>query len=208
MLENIIPFPNIIRFAIVCILLGILFIAGIKDMITRTISKLNVMLVYILGGVYYSLSVYNPMQTTMVFVFSLLIFCGIAFLSRGGFGYGDALVIGGLTIVLGTFPHFQKYLYILGCVSLVWAVFMILWVFRKNGYHHISYGFKQKFLLPIDEVKPGMVLASDYFMNSLKQFDIDELKKHGTTSLLVKQPMAFIPVIFFSFLVYNVFLYL
>jgi hypothetical protein len=59
---------------------------------------------------------------------------------------------------------------------------------------------KIKAKLPIDKVKPGMVLAEDGFMHGLTEKDIDDMKLKGETELIVKAPLPFIPVIFLAFI--------
>lgn len=60
-------------------------------------------------------------------------------------------------------------------------------------------GFKQT--LPIDELRPGMVLATDNFMHGLTINDIEKLRHEGYITITVKNPMPFIPCIFIAFLI-------
>lgn len=138
------------------------------------------------------------MQTTFVFLFAFIIFMTIAVFSRGHFGIGDAMVIGALAWYFGSFPQLQFFLFSMGAISIVW---WLLWAFKfreDNTSKGIFTGFKKN--LPIDQIKPGMVLATDNFMQGLTQPQIDRMRMDGYITVNVKFPYPFIPVIFIAFL--------
>lgn len=167
-------------------------------MLQRTIGTWHVITLYILVSFYSVITQTMSMQTTFVFLFGFIIFMGIAVFSRGHFGIGDAMVIGALAWYLGSFPQLQYFLFSLGLVSIPW---WMLWAFKfrsDNTFKGMFTGFKKS--LPINEVKPGMVLATDNFMHGLTSIDIDKLRKDGFVAVNVKCPYPFIPVIFISFL--------
>ena len=57
-------------------------------------------------------------------------------------------------------------------------------------------------MIPINQVKPGMILAKDYFMKGLNEEEIEKLKDEGHVYLDIKQAYPYIPVILFTFIVY------
>jgi hypothetical protein len=84
---------------------------------------------------------------------------------------------------------------------LILGAYFILKNHKQNGK-----GFKNIFtktmLVPTNELKPGMILAHDYFMKGLTEKEIEELKKTCNSTIMIKQAYPFIPVIFMSFLMY------
>lgn len=176
----------------------LLFQASYEDMVQRTIGSFHVILLYILVAFYTVVTGTVSMQTTFVFLFALIIFTGIAVFSRGHFGIGDAMVIGALAWFFGNFMQLQFFLFSMGFISIVWY-FLWAFKFRKdNTIKGIFTGFKKN--LPIDQIKPGMVLATDNFMQGLTSQQIDRMRMDGYVTVNVKFPYPFIPVIFIAFL--------
>lgn len=185
---------------ILALIIGaVLLIASIEDLRHRTIRGIWVVTLYILVSANAIITGTISTQSTYVFLFSFILFMGIAVFSRGRFGIGDAMVIGALGWFYHDFMEFQSFLYAMGCVCIPWAVFCILYYGRHQGFLNAIRGFKRH--ITIDEAKPGMVLASDNFMHGLTQQDIDKLKIQGTVTIDVKQPFPFIPVIFVAYVI-------
>jgi len=172
--------------------------ASYEDMKQRTIGSLHVVVLYILVAFYTVITNTISMQTTFVFLFAFIIFMGIAVFSRGHFGIGDAMVIGALAWYFGNFMQLQFFLFSIGFISIPW---WFLWAFKfrnDNTFKGLFTGFKKT--LPIDKVRPGMVLATDNFMQGLTSKDIDRMRMDGYITVNVKFPYPFIPVIFMAFL--------
>jgi hypothetical protein len=87
----------------------------------------------------------------------------------------------------------------MGGVCIPWTVFCILYYGRHQGFLNAIKGFKKN--ISIENVRPGMVLASDNFMHGLTQQDIDQMRHAGHVTINIKQPFPFIPVIFIAFMV-------
>lgn len=137
--------------------------------------------------------------STYVFLLSLIFFCALALFSRGHFGIGDALVLGAVAWMFGSFLVFQVFLFAMAFISIPWAVFWMIRFRKDNTLRSIVTGMKQT--IPIGRVRPGMVLASDNFMHGLTDKDIERMRNDGADSVCVKLPFPFIPVIFFAYLV-------
>jgi len=182
------------------LLIGIiLFYASIEDLRNRTIRAIWVIALYIIMSIRAVVSESLSMESTYVFLLGFILFMTLAFISRGQFGFGDALVIGSLAWFYHDFLHFQTFLFILSVVGIPWAVYWSWHYGKKEGYNNIINSFKKT--VNIDEVKEGMVLAKDRFMNGLTRHDIANLKAEGHMTLDVKQPFPFIPVVFIAFIV-------
>jgi len=178
----------------------ILLFASIEDIYHRTIGKWKVVLIFILViCINIMTDNFNPEATSMFLLVSGS-FIGISLISFGGFGMGDALVIGALGWAMADFEALQGFLFAIGLISLIWAVFWVFWLFRKNGYSDFVKGIKQIQVLPVDKLRAGMVLAEDNFMHGLTLEDIDKIKDRGVKWIKIKQPLPFIPVIFVAYL--------
>ncbi len=176
----------------------LLFESSYEDMFQRTIGSWHVILVFILVALHSVTIGSLSIETTFVFIFALLVFLAIAVFSMGHFGIGDAMVIGALAWYFGTWMQLQFFLYTLGIVSILWLVVYAFILRKENGFKDVFSGFKKT--LPIDDVRPGMVLVTDNFMQGLSQIEIDQMKKEGCETANVKFPLPFIPVIFLTFL--------
>ncbi len=186
--------------SIMTILIGvILFYASVEDLRNRTIRAVWVIALYAIMSVRALVSESLSLQSTYVFLLGFILFMTLAFVSRGQFGFGDALVIGSLAWFYHTFNDFQMFLFVLSIVGIPWAIYWSYYYGRKEGYGNIIKAFKKT--IPIDDVKVGMVLAKDRFMNGLTRADIDTLRAEGHMTLDVKQPFPFIPVVFIAFMV-------
>ena len=185
--------------SILTILIGlILFYASIEDLRNRTIRSIWVVALYIIVSALTISTGNMSTQSTFVFLFTFILFMGIAVFSFGRFGIGDAMVLGALGWFYHDFISLQQFLFAIASVCIPWAVFCILYYGRHQGFINAIKGFKKN--IPIENVRPGMVLASDNFMHGLTQQDIDQLKHAGHVTIQIKNPMPFIPCIFFAFL--------
>lgn len=186
--------------SIMTILIGvILFYASVEDLRNRTIRAVWVMALYAIMSVRAVVSESLSLESTYVFLFGFILFMLLAFVSRGQFGFGDALVLGSLAWFYHTFTDFQTFLFILSIVGIPWAIYWSFHYGKKEGYRNIINSFKKT--INIDEAREGMVLAKDRFMNGLTRADIDTLKAEGHMTIDVKQPFPFIPVVFISFMI-------
>jgi hypothetical protein len=186
--------------SIMTILIGIiLFYASVEDLRNRTIRAIWVIALYIIMSMRSVVSQSLSMESTYVFLFGFILFMLLALISRGQFGYGDALVLGSLAWFYHTFNDFQMFLFVLAIVGIPWAVYWSWYYGKKEGYKNIINAFKKT--ISINEVRVGMVLAKDRFMNGLTGHDIENLRAEGHMTLDVKQPFPFIPVVFIAFMI-------
>lgn len=173
--------------------------ASIEDLRRRDIGSVHVVLLYILVCFFVALTGALGTQTTYVFLFAFILFMGISVFSRGQFGIGDSLVIGALALYFHTFHNFQNFLFAIAIISIPWAVYWMIRYRKDNTFDGVLHGFRKT--LPIDKIKPGMVLATDNFMHGLTINDIDKLRHEGYVNLTVKQPFPFIPVLLVGFII-------
>ena len=186
--------------SIMTILIGIiLFYASVEDLRNRTIRAIWVIALYAIMSIRAVVSQTLSIESTYVFLFGFILFMLLALVSRGQFGYGDALVIGSLAWFYHDFLDFQNFLFILAIVGIPWAVYWSWHYGRKEGYSNIINAFKKT--ININEVREGMVLAKDRFMNGLTRGQIETLKAEGHMTLDVKQPFPFIPCVFIAFMI-------
>jgi hypothetical protein len=186
--------------SIMTILIGmVLFYASVEDLRNRTIRAVWVIVLYILMSIRAVVSDNLSVESTYVFLFAFILFMLLAVISKGQFGYGDALVLGALGWYYHTFNDFQTFLFAIGIIGIPWAIYWSWHYGRKEGYRNIINAFKKT--IDIEEVRPGMVLAKDRFMNGLTGHDIQNLKAEGHMTIDVKQPFPFIPVVFIAFMI-------
>jgi Flp pilus assembly protein protease CpaA len=191
---------QIIIGSVLTIIIGlVLFYASVEDLRHRTIRSIWVITLYILVSAFSIITGSISTQSTFVFLFTFILFMGIAVFSFGRFGIGDAMVLGALGWFYHDFISLQGFLYAMGAVCIPWTVFCILYYGRHQGFLNAIKGFKRH--ITIDEARPGMVLAGDNFMHGLTQVQIDEMRHAGYVTIDVKQPFPFIPVIFIAFMV-------
>lgn len=183
---------------ITCIAI-VLFYASFEDLRYRTISKWKVVYVYLFSICYMIVSFNFTFSSSVLFLFSLGVFVCISLVSRGGFGMGDALVLGAVGWVMGDFFVFQRFLYFLGVISLFWGMTWFVWIYYNSEDKNVLKTFRQIQRIHVSKLRAGMVLAGDNFMHGLTGEDIEKLRKKGGF-VDVKQPIPFIPVIFLSFL--------
>jgi len=181
-------------------LLIVLFFSSKEDMKYHRISKKYVILTFLIVIVYTAI-IGNSIEGTICFMLSLGLFSAFTFCSRGGFGFGDTLLIASLGWFIGDLIHLQYFYVTMGFCMLIIGSYFVLKNRKLNGKGWKNI-FVKSILVPINEIKPGMILANDYFMKGLTEKEIEELKKRCDTSIMIKQAYPFIPVIFLSFLLY------
>lgn len=195
-IESILSYHVAIYSIFTLVIAIILLYASYEDMKNRTIRAFWVVALYLMVSFYSVLSNEIGTQTTYVFLFTFIIFMLIATISMGQFGYGDALVLGALGWYYHDFETLRLFFFIVGAVCIPWAVYWSI-IYKRKGLNLLGC----KTMLPIDDVQPGMVLASDNFMQGLTTKDIDKLRAQGQVTVSVKQPFPFIPVIFTAFII-------
>jgi len=185
-----------------------LYYASKEDMKYHRIDKkyvqwiLGTVLIYVFILYFLRLNIY-PVERTFSFVITLGLFSGITFFSKGGFGFGDTLILAALGWYIGSTLHLSYFFIILVVVMIFWGIYQILTTEKINGEEKgIQKYFKMTKMMPIDQIKPGMILAKDYFMKGMNEQEIQDLKDKGQVYLDIKQAYPFIPVIFISFLIH------
>jgi prepilin signal peptidase PulO-like enzyme (type II secretory pathway) len=187
----------VIAFSLILILI-VLFYESINDVKYRRISKGGVVVLYILTPIYVFASGIDLMTASFTFLFTLGVFLVIWLVSFGRFGIGDSLVLGAVGWFLGDFTTLQNFLFILAIFAIPWSAYW-MYYYMSKGYKDLLFKFTNK--IKIDKVISGMVLANDKFMHGLDENDIEKLKANGKTEVTVKQPLPFIPIIFFALVV-------
>ena len=183
-------------------LLLVLFFSSKEDIRYHRISKKYVILCFIIVLTYNNI-IGGTIEATISFIFTLGLFSAFTFLSRGGFGFGDSLILGAIGWFIGNLRYLQYYFIVLGFCMLLLSAYFIIKNHKQNG-KGLKNFFIKTTLVNINELKPGMILADDYFMKGVTEKEIDELKKKNITTVMVKQAYPFIPVIFLSFLIYTI----
>jgi len=180
------------------IILGILAIASYQDIKSITISREIVIALYILVPVYLYIRDVNYATAGFCFLFTLVTFLCLWFISRKGFGFGDVLVIAALGWMIADFTILRVFLISMGVFSIPWGLFW-LWRYKRNPDLEDMWTGK-KTEIDTKNLQPGMVLAEDGFMQGLTEKDVKRIKKQNKRSIFVKKPMPFIPVVFFTLL--------
>ena len=188
----------ILSLIVLIFILITLIIASYQDIKKITIQREIVIALYILAPVYLYVSESNYMTAGFCFMFTLITFTCLWFISHKGFGFGDVLVISALAWILADFTILRVFLITMGVMSIPWGLFW-LWRYKRNpDLEHMWTGKKTE--IQTKDLKPGMVLAEDGFMQGLTDKQIKKIKKENRRSIFVKKPMPFIPVVFFTLL--------
>ena len=172
----------------------ILYEASLKDMKYHTIEK-NHVLAIMISVMIYVFVVGTSVFATVSFLITLILFGAITLFTRGGFGFGDTIVLAFLGWFIGNPIHLQYFFFILVVITLLWTYYMM-----KNNNNKINIKGKER--VSVENLKPGMILANDYFMNGLTEKDIIRLREEGHDYLDIKHAYPFIPVIFISFIIF------
>jgi Flp pilus assembly protein protease CpaA len=191
-------FSNLVAGLSLISIILILFYESINDIKYRRISKHGIVGLYILVPLYLYTSGIDLSASTFTFLFTLGIFLGVWLISFGQFGIGDSLVLGALGWFMADFANLQNFLFILALICIPWGAYWIVHYVQKNGYRALM--SKIRNTLPVEKLKPGMVLSDDKFMHGLDEKDINNLQIKGILHVDVKQPLPFIPAIFLAFI--------
>jgi len=181
-------------------LLLTLYFSSVEDMKYHRISKKYVLVFFIIV-IFYNNFAGASVEKTLAFIITLVIFSCITFASKGMFGFGDTLIISAIAWFIGDLIYLQYFYLTLCFCSLVIGAYFVL-VNHKQNHKGFKKIFNNTMFVDKDNLKPGMVLANDYFMKGLTEKEIDDLKKFNDGPVLIKQTYPFIPVIFASFLIY------
>jgi Flp pilus assembly protein protease CpaA len=200
-------FIGIAQLALTGIILGILVISSKEDLKYNTISKRNVMLILIFTLLYTLVYKTYGIERTVAFVIAFGMFGGVSLLSRGKFGFGDSVIIASLALYIGRVHELGYFFIILAYTGLAWGSWYMIRGRLKDkasGRKTLRAHLSLIDAVPIQNVVPGMILASDYFMTGLTESEIEKLKKRGLKELRIKYAYPFIPVILIAFIIYLV----
>jgi len=178
-----------------------LYYASKRDIKYHRIDKKYVIAIFLIVLIYTLLSKEYVIERTFSFLITLGIFSGITIISKGGFGFGDTLILAAIGWYIGSLMHLRNFYLILVVVMLGWGTYYIL-KNRKDKKTSLKDYFKTITVVPISKVIPGMILAKDYFMTGLTEKDIEQLKSEGYIALDIKQAYPFIPVILMAYIVH------
>jgi len=196
---------QIIELILTIAIMVVLSYASIEDIRYHRITKRNVFLVLLLVLVFTMFYTTYGIERTTTFLIAFGVFGGITILTRGGFGFGDTIIIASIALYIGRVQEFGTYAQILGITTLIWGAYQIIRQRLRSKEKKFDFRFNMIDVIPIDRVVPGMILATDYFMEGLKPGDITDLKRKGYTELRIKYAYPYIPVIYFSFIIYFIF---
>lgn len=188
---------------ILILIFVVLVLASWQDIKHRTIEAKSVIYLYVLVPLYLIISGKDMTVASFCFMFTLVVFLCLWAISMKQFGIGDVIVIAALGWMLADFDILYAFLITMGVMSIPWGILWWFYYNRKNGYRDVIRSIKKP--LPINDVRPGMVLSNDGFMHGLTQKKIDKMKDDGYVMVDVKQPFPFIPVVFVSCFVSLVF---
>lgn len=195
--------PLIVSTIVLIIILVVLFLASVEDLKYRRINKWTVVFLYVLVPVYlYSRNI-DMLTASFCFMFTLAVFAGLWFISFGSFGMGDVLVISALGWMVADFSILYVFLLTMGVLSIPWGLFWAIKYKQDPRYSGVWHGFKK--IIQTKNLLPGMVKAEDNFMQGLDGEQIEKIQKSGVTTMRVKQPMPYIPVVFATVLIYTLF---
>lgn len=177
----------------------LLLIMSIDDVKYTRIKAKHVMIFYIMVMTYIVINDLFSPKTTTSFIIILVTFTCIAYFSKGKFGMGDALLLGALGWYFSGIGKINMFLYVWAGVSILWAVYWIIYFYKKSDIRDIVLGFKRK--IPITELKAGMILSNDNFVKGITSKEIYDLKQNGVTEVEIKKPLPYIPVFFVTSLI-------
>lgn len=196
---------NSILFYVSSILLLLtLFFSSMEDFRYHRISKKYVLICLIVVMVYNNL-IGGSVEATICLILTLGLFSAFTFFSKGGFGFGDTLILASLGWYIGNLLYLQYFFVIIGFAMLILGSYFVVINHKQNhkGWKKI---FNNIINVKVSDLKPGMILENDYFMKGLTEKEIIDLQKRTDINIFIriKQAYPFIPVIFISFLCYVV----
>ena len=184
------------------LLLITLLFSSMEDFKYHRISKKYVLICLIIVMVYNNV-IGSTVEATICLILTLGLFSTFTFLSKGGFGFGDTLILASLGWYIGNLIHLEYFFMILGFSMLILGAYFVIINHKQNhkGWKKI---FNNIMNVKVEDLKPGMILATDYFMKGLTEKEIEQTKQNHPLGYIIKikQAYPFIPVIFVSFLCY------
>jgi len=179
-----------------------LYLASKEDMKYHRIDKKYVLWIFLAVMLFTFLTREYAVERTFSFLITLGIFTAITIFSKGGFGFGDTVILSALGWYIGSLMHLRNFFIILVGVIIFWGIYQLLINKDKDDKKGFGKFMEMSKMIPIAQVKPGMILANDYFMKGLNEEEIKILKDDGLVYLNIKQAYPFIPVIFVAFLIH------
>ena len=180
-----------------------LYFASKEDMKYHRINKKYVVWILLTVLIYTLLTREYVVERTFSLLITLGLFSGITVFSKGGFGFGDTLILAAIGWYIGSLIHLRYFYIILVAVTIFWSIYQVRTTKKEEGERKgIRRYFEKTKTIPIDKVVPGMILAKDYFMKGLNEKEIKKIKKEGIVYLEIKQAYPYIPVILIAFLMY------
>lgn len=186
---------GVTKLILMFLIIATLFFASLIDLKYTRIDLKTVIILFVLVPIYLVVADANMVMASFTFMFSLACFLGLWIVSKGGFGLGDVMVLSALGWLMADFMLLQAFMVTLGVFSIPWACFWLWRYHRDPNKKEIWSGLAKK-VIPVDRLRPGMVLAKDRFMRGLTEREIDKMRHNGFLTVDVKQPMPFIPVVF------------
>ena len=182
-----------------------LYFASKEDMKYHRIDKKYVVWILLTVLIYTLLTREYVVERTFSLLITLGLFGTITVFSKGGFGFGDTLILAAIGWYIGSLLHLRYFYIILVAVMIIWSIYQVRTTKHVEGKGKgIKRYFEKTKTIPIDQVTPGMILAKDYFMKGLNEKEIKKLKKDGIVYLEIKQAYPYIPVILITFLIHVV----
>ena len=175
---------------------------SIHDLKYRNIPFFTVYLLFGLAPIYLYLANISFTSASFCFLFTFGVFTVFFILGRGGFGFGDVIVIAILGWMIGDMGSLGLYMYFLGGSLVIWWVVCIVYYKKRLRCKGWLHGFRRN--ISTKDLKPGMVLEGDNFMQGLKKEQIMGLQSRFD-HVDIKEPMPFIPPLFISFVVFIVY---
>jgi len=190
------------EFIPLAIIFGVLGYISIHDLKYRNIPFFTIYLLFALSPIYLYLSGANFTNASMCFLFTFGVFTVFFILGRGGFGFGDVIIIAIMGWIVADFGALETYMYILGICLAIWWGICIIWYKKKLRCKGWLHGFRRT--IDTKDLKPGMVLESDNFMRGLNEKKIKDIQGK-LDEVDIKEPMPFIPAVFISTLIFFVY---
>jgi len=181
--------------------MGVMFYISIHDCKYRSIPYFTVPILFIIAPIYIWLSGVSFTIASLCFLYVFMSFALLFIVGRGGFGIGDVIVVALAGWIIADFDGLYTYLlYLFAPTMFLWFLGNLIVYWKRHGFDMKGF-FKFRKIVNVKDLKPGMVMANDNFMHGLTEKDIEDLKKRFC-QVSIKEPMAFVPVVFISILIY------
>ena len=183
------------------LLVVVLALSSREDFRYHRISKKYVLATFFIV-IFYNNIVGGSVEATICFLLTLTVFSIITFASKGGFGFGDTLILSAIGWFIGDLIYLQYFFILLVFSMLIFGAYFTI-KNRQEKTKIVTTFFKNTSFVNVMDLKAGMTLSNDYFMKGLTEKEIEEYQKLNDDDKMVgiKKAYPFIPVIFLSFLV-------